>query len=171
MFGSIRDVVLSISVIGLMASDAIAENIAPPSGDVLLTVSGDVDVTNVADTFQFDKDTLLALEQTSFSTSTMWTDGVVLFEGVSLADFAEFMQIESGSLLARAINDYAVEIPLEDAVEGGPILAYRMNGDFMSVRDKGPLWVVYPYDADPGYQNDMIYARSIWQVDRIQVIN
>ena len=75
-----------------------------------------------------------------------------------------------GTLKATAINDYAVEIPVEDAVEGGPIIAFMRNGAPMSVRDKGPLWIVYPYDSDPAYQTEVIYSRSIWQLDRIEVM-
>ena len=71
---------------------------------------------------------------------------------------------------ATAINDYAVEIPVSDAVVGGPIVAYFLNGEPMSVRDKGPLWIVYPFDADPHYQTEVIYSRSIWQLDRIELI-
>jgi hypothetical protein len=40
----------------------------------------------------------------------------------------------------------------------------------MSVRDKGPLWVVYPFDDVPAYQSETIYSRSIWQLDRIEVV-
>ena len=46
-----------------------------------------------------------------------------------------------------------------------------MNGDVMLVRNKGPLWVVYPYDENPEYRSEVIYSRSIWQLDRIEVIN
>ena len=35
----------------------------------------------------------------------------------------------------------------------------------MSLRDKGPLWVVFPYDASEEFRRDEIYAQSIWQVD------
>jgi hypothetical protein len=40
----------------------------------------------------------------------------------------------------------------------------------MSVREKGPLWVIYPFDDVPEYQNETIYSRSIWQLDRIEVV-
>ena len=76
---------------------------------------------------------------------------------------------EDGTITATAINDYAVEIPMSDAVEGGPIIAYHTNGEEMSRRDKGPLWVVYPYDSDIAYQTELVYSRSIWQLDRISV--
>jgi hypothetical protein len=39
----------------------------------------------------------------------------------------------------------------------------------MTVRDKGPLWIVYPYDAKPEYRQELIYSRSIWQLDHIEV--
>ena len=67
-------------------------------------------------------------------------------------------------------HDYAVEIPVSDSVEDGPILAYELNGAPMSVRDKGPLWLVYPYDQNPEYRSEVIYSRSIWQLDRIEVL-
>ena len=77
--------------------------------------------------------------------------------------------MSSGTLKAVAVNDYAVEIPVTDAVEGGPIIAWERNGSTMSVRDKGPLWLVYPFDSVPAYQSEVIYSRSIWQLDRITV--
>ena len=40
----------------------------------------------------------------------------------------------------------------------------------MSVRDKGPVWVLYPFDAGAEYRTDLIYERSIWQLDRIDVL-
>ncbi|MEP6320715.1 MAG: oxidoreductase, partial [Paracoccaceae bacterium] len=82
----------------------------------------------------------------------------------------EVIGVNEGTLKATAINDYAVEIPLEDAVDGGPILAYLSNGVPMSVREKGPIWIVYPYDSDPKYQTEVIYSRSIWQLDRLETI-
>ncbi|MDP5360810.1 MAG: oxidoreductase, partial [Paracoccaceae bacterium] len=35
---------------------------------------------------------------------------------------------------------------------------------------KGPLWVVYPYDMSADYRSEVIYYRSIWQLDRIEVV-
>ena len=44
------------------------------------------------------------------------------------------------------------------------------NGGRMSVRDKGPLWIVYPFDSSEEYQAELIYSRSIWQLVRIEVL-
>jgi hypothetical protein len=114
---------------------------------------------------------LEALAATTIETSTIWTDGVHSFQGVSLAVLSERLGISGTNLRALAVNDYAVEIPLSDAVENGPIIAYKMDGKTMSVRDKGPLWIIYPYDSSADYRTEVVYSRSIWQLDRIEAVN
>lgn len=147
-----------------------AESMGAPTGDVLLTVSGEITAMNADQTLVLDRDLLLALPVTTFETSTIWTDGVHTFQGVSLADLVAEIGAEGATLLATAINDYTVEIPVSDAVEGGPIIAYLMDGEEMSVRDKGPLWVIYPYDSDAAFRSELVYSRSIWQLDRLEVV-
>ena len=92
------------------------------------------------------------------------------FEGVSLGVLLEHVGADGAELNAVALNDYAVSIPTADAVEGGPIIAYSQNGEEMSVRNKGPLWIVYPYDGNEEYKSEEYYSRSIWQLDRIEVM-
>ena len=40
----------------------------------------------------------------------------------------------------------------------------------MTVRDKGPFWIIYPFDSNPDYQSEVIYSRSIWQLNRLEVL-
>ncbi|MGR3616646.1 MAG: molybdopterin-dependent oxidoreductase [Paracoccaceae bacterium] len=113
---------------------------------------------------------LLDMPVETVRTSTVWTDGVQEFTGVSLQHLVTKMGADSGTLQAVAMNDYIVEIPVSDAVEKGPIIAYARNGEHMSIRDKGPLWVIYPYDSNAKYRSEEIYARSIWQLNRLVII-
>jgi len=156
--------------LGLTSGAALAQTSPVPTGEVILTVSGAVPVTDVGNTMQFDMEMLQSLGETSFTTSTPWTDGQQTFTGVSLKTFIDHLEVQDGNLSAVAINDYKVDIPVSDAVEDGPIIAYMRNGEVMSVRDKGPLWIVYPFDATEDYQAEVIYSRSIWQLDRIVVL-
>jgi hypothetical protein len=39
----------------------------------------------------------------------------------------------------------------------------------MPVRDKGPLFVIYPFDAQPELRNAIYYSRSAWQLRSIEV--
>lgn len=155
--------------IWLGASAAGAESLGTPTGEVVLTVSGAVTATNAEETAVFDLAMLQDLGVTGFTTTTIWTEGPQVFEGVSLKVLLDRLGVEDGMVIATAINDYAIEIPVSDAVEGGPIVAYSLNGAPMSVRDKGPLWIVYPFDQNAAYQTEVTYSRSIWQLDRIEV--
>ena len=132
--------------------------------EIVLTVTG------TAEPAEFTMAELQAMPATSFETTTIWTEGAQSFTGVSLHSFLADLGVEGGTLNASAINDYVVEIPVADAVEGGPIIAYARNGEVMSVRNNGPLWIVYPYDSNADYQSEVIYARSIWQLVRIDVV-
>jgi hypothetical protein len=138
--------------------------IASQADEVLLTVTG------LDKTHSFDREALFAMEQVTFSTETIWTDGVQQFTGVSLHAFLDSLGVADGMIKATAINDYSVDVPVSDAVEGGPIIAFARNGEEMSIRDKGPLWLVYPYDSTPDYRSEVIYSRSIWQLDRIEIV-
>ncbi|WP_353473239.1 oxidoreductase [Salipiger sp. H15] len=140
-----------------------------PQGQVLLTVSGNVPVKNQPEGAAFDLHMLEALGTTTFTTTTIWTEGPQRFTGVSLHDLVTALEVTGGTLTAVAINEYSADIPVEDAAEGGPIIAWARNGSLMSVRDKGPLWIVYPYDEHPEYRSEIIFARSIWQLNRIVV--
>lgn len=135
------------------------------AGDVLLTVTGP------AGTHEYDLTSLEALPGATISTKTIWTEGQQEFTGVPLAALLKDAGIGEGSVTATAINDYAVEIPLAEITEEYPIVAYKQNGAAMSVRDKGPLWIIYPYDSSDDYQSEVVYSRSIWQLDRLSATN
>lgn len=135
------------------------------SGDAILTITGAT--ASGDEPIMFDLEGFAALPQTSFETSTIWTDENHTYSGVLLSDLVEIVGATGDTIVATAINDYAVEIPLTDAVADGPIIASQVDGENMSVRDKGPLWLIYPFDSSVDYQSEVFYARSIWQLNKI----
>ncbi|WP_417714236.1 molybdopterin-dependent oxidoreductase [Pseudophaeobacter arcticus] len=138
------------------------------AADVLLTVTLEGEGAREE---QLTLQDLQAFTAESFETATIWTTGPQSFTGVPLADLlAQFdLTAETPGVIieARAVNDYMVEVPLSDAVAGGPLIAYLRNGKTMSLRGKGPLWLVYPYDNNPSYRTEAVYSRSIWQLDHL----
>ncbi len=143
--------------------------LSQPQEQVILTVSGKIQQTNTDGRAVFDLPMLKRLPVTVFRTSTIWTKSVDEFTGVLLSDLLDAVGGSGNQLKATAINDYAVAIPVSDAVEGGPIVAYELNGKPMSVREKGPLWIVYPYDSRTEYKTETIYSRSIWQLHELDI--
>lgn len=168
MLATIR--LTTAAVFAALALPAFAE-LAQPQGEVILTVSGNISETNGDGVARFDLDMLRALPAEAFETSTIWTNGPQKFTGVPLQALLEELGASGTTLRSIAINAYEVQIPTSDAQNGGPIIAYELNGDAMSVRDKGPLWVVYPYDSDPRFRTEVVYSRSIWQLDQIEIVN
>ena len=73
------------------------------------------------------------------------------------------------TLKVTALNDYAIEVPIAHAREWPTILALKADGEYMSVRDKGPLWLVYPRHMSAQFGNDKYNARWIWQIATIEV--
>lgn len=148
-----------VAALGLAA--ALSATVAAAGDAPLLTVVGPSGVQT------YDLPALEAFPMAEFQTSTIWTKGSTRFQGVPLKALLDAARISQGSVVAKAINDYAVEIPVAEVTADYPIVAYRMDGQVMSVRDKGPLWVIYPFDADPALQTEVTYSRSIWQLDRL----
>lgn len=171
-FAHVNTIVRALSLgvmLAMTPHSLLAKDLPMPEGDVLLTVTGAIKNTNAGEAAIFDRAMLEALPTVTIRTHTIWTEGLQTFTGVPLVDLAEAVGTDAEKLRATAVNDYAVTIPGEDWVEGGPIIAYLNNGAPMRLRDKGPLWVIYPYDSKAAYQSEVAYSRSIWQLDRIEM--
>ena len=153
----------------LSAPSARAGDLAEPQGDVILTVSGAIANSNGDGLARLDMALLDGLPRHSFATSTIWTEGVDTYEGVLLTDLLAAVGASGTNILAKALNDYEITFPIAEASAEGPLLAYRTNGEPMSVREKGPIWMIFPYDSVEAFRTEQTYARSIWQLDRIAV--
>lgn len=148
---------------------AYAATLAIPAERPILTISGRISVTNKEDTAQFDRAMLESLGLVTIETSTPWYEGKVKFEGVSMDKLMKLVGATGERVMVVALNDYTTEIPMEDFRKFNVILAIKRNGEYMPVRDKGPLFVIYPYDSSPDLKTQTYYARSAWQVSKIVV--
>lgn len=135
--------------------------------DVILTLQD----SKTGQSVTFTDADLMALPQLSFETETIWTEGVVLFSGPSLKSVIAQASMTPGDVELYAINDYNVVLPADKIEEGAPIIANRINGAPFSVRDKGPLWIVFPYDVVSRYNTEDYFALSVWQLNRLNVLS
>ena len=155
---------------GLFAAQtAGAEPLPAPVEKPILTISGHITESNREGVAQFDRPMLESLGMQTVETKTPWYEGKVKFEGVSLDGLMKRVGASGENVTIIALNDYSTEIPMEDFAKHKAILALKRNGEYMPVRDKGPLFIVYPYDSNPELQTHTYYARSAWQVAKIIV--
>lgn len=141
-----------------------------PKGPVILTVKGDLTHPNVGKTAQFDLEMLEKLAGRKATMQTPWTEGMTTFSGPLLRAILEEAGAKNGSkLLVRALNDYFAEVPMRDATDLDTMLATRQNGKPMSIREKGPLFLIYPFDQNHDLYNEEYFSRSVWQIKEIEV--
>lgn len=150
-----------------LATTALSEQLPAPRGEVLLTLSGAVQNETADGVVTLDLDMLKAMGTAEFTTSTIWLEEEATFTGVALRDLLNYAGATGSTVTAIALNDYEIEIPVAEIEDDTPIVAYWLNGEEMPSRGKGPLWIVYPYDQNTAYQSEVVYSRSIWQLDRI----
>ncbi|MCW1920546.1 oxidoreductase [Rhodobacter sp. KR11] len=143
---------------------------AQDPGATLLTIAGSRLQSGADKELEVNMAWLRALPQQSIRTSTIWTHQVDDFQGVLLRDLVAAVGTLGGSVRLQALDGYEVTIPLAELGLDAPVLAYLRNGQPMSVRERGPIWVLYPFDTHPEYRNETTYGRAIWQVTRISFV-
>ena len=146
-----------------------AGELSKPTGKTLLTLSGHIENTNAAGKAVFDLASLEKLGMVSFQTTSPWYDGRTRFTGIPLQKLMDYVGAKGSVVKITALNDYTTEIPLSDFKKYNVILALKINGEYMRIRDKGPLFVVYPYDSMPELNNQIYYSRSAWQVSKMTI--
>jgi hypothetical protein len=156
-------------VLGAAPLRAQPSALSAPTGPIVLTMTGRIARTNAPGAARFDRAMLAALPQGSFAGETPWTKGRVAFAGPLGAALLDHVGAEGTVLKVVALNEYASEVPVEDFRKHPVILATHRNGAEMAVRDRGPLWIIYPMDRVPALRNAEVYHRSVWQVRDIEV--
>lgn len=141
-----------------------------PVGPVVLTVSGRVRQVNQGASAHFDMAMLEALQQQSTTTKTPWFAQARRFTGPLLRDVLALAGANGSMLRLIALNDYRVDMPMDDAQRHDVILARLIDDKPMPVRDKGPLFVIYPFDSKPELRSAVYYSRSAWQLRTIEVL-
>lgn len=152
---------ICLVAVAMSLSATIAARAQDPS-EILLEV-----VPSGGDPIQLTRAELEALPQIEFETTTVWTEGSARYRGPRLSDVLALADLQGGPVETTAANDYKVTLPPDLVGPDFPIVALRINGQPFGLRQLGPLWIVYPYDSQPEYQSEKIFAASVWQLIRI----
>ena len=165
-------IVASFTAAILMAAPAhCAEqlSLADPKRDIVLTVKSPAIGDRSASVHHLNRESLESLGSTFLQTSTPWTDGTPLFRGVLVRDLLRNLGTQGEVARAIALNDYRRDIPFSDFFEYPVLLAYEMNGQPLSVRGMGPIWIIYPLDQFGELRNRMTERKMVWQLVELQI--
>jgi hypothetical protein len=133
-------------------------------GSTVLTVSGPD-----GRTINYDLAALEALDSTTIETHTSWTDGLQRFTGVRASLLLAPVAGQGTRVQAVALNDYKSSMALRDLTDYPVIIAYKRNGQYMPIRDKGPLWIIFPQDDHPELRGLETDQKMAWQLRRLIV--
>jgi hypothetical protein len=169
-----RTLVSSCLICLLVSLTFVAQaDIQRPSERVILSISGLIEETNMLGSpdpvVEFDMAMLQELPSQHITTYTSWTNGTPVFKGVLLTDLLDKVKAQGQKIRVTALNMYSADIDVKTLEQFPIILAYAMDGEAMSIRDKGPLWVIYPVKEFPELDQLKHVSSMVWQVNSIVV--
>lgn len=160
---------LSLALLAWPFSHA-ARALEPPDGKVLLTIKGRVTKPNAGKEAVFTMDMLAALPQRTYKVAARASpSGFYEFTGPLMKDVLEAAGASGSKITALGTDNYSVEIPFTDAAQVNPIISIRRDGQTMSVRERGPLWLMYPLGSTPELSEPKYVSRSAFLLKQLTV--
>ncbi|MEM7291249.1 MAG: hypothetical protein AAF412_12920 [Pseudomonadota bacterium] len=145
---------------------SLAADLAPSSGQVVLTVTGKIEQTNrppfdvFEDAFtnyherkfdnaaEFDLAMLESLGMQEVEVSYEEWPRSTRLAGPLLADVLDAVGAKPNTLTILALDGFAVELSAEDLARERWIVAIKQDGVHMKLGQRGPAWVVFDPGAD-----------------------
>ena len=144
-----------------VAPHAAAQALEPPSGPVVLTVTGAIAETNrpayddTQDAFfgyheksferatAFDRAMLKALGMQKVTIDYPGLEAPMVMEGPWLSDVLAAVGSRGKTLAVMALDGFVSEIAAEELATHDWLLALKKDGQYLGLGQRGPLWLVY----------------------------
>lgn len=146
--------------------------IAAPTGEVILTVSGAISVTNTAEnTLQLDMATLEKFGLVKYAINDPWLNAYNTYTGVLMSDFLKVIGADPKATQVHivALDDYQVDIAIADIQKWPVLLATQVNGAAMDVANNGPTRIIFPFDQYKDIDLVLYKDLSIWNIATLEV--
>lgn len=153
------------------ASITAGDVIPAPTGEVILTIFGDIGATNSGDMLELDMRTLELLGLVKYTVNDPWLNATNTYTGILISDLSKVLGSSSAatSLHITALDDYQVDISLEDAEKWPILLATQNNGSYMDVENSGPTRVIFPYDTYSEIDQIAYKDYWIWNIKTVEI--
>ncbi len=161
--------VLAVGILSTVNQVTAEAVLSAPNGDVMLTIAGNIKNTNVGAEAQFDLEMLHALGYRTLRTSTPWTDGTHEFGGVLMKDLLDAVGAHGETVFVESLNSTGYRIDISEFANYPVLLATSVDGERLRIRDKGPLWIVYPRDEYSELWQQPTERRTMWHITRLSI--
>lgn len=160
------DVYVRVTEATLQPGTAIPE----PKEEVILTVSGKIGTTNVGESIEMDRTTIEQVGTVEYDVQDPFADEQIRYTGVLMRDLLDLWQVPGDveGVKLTALNDYQIEIPIDDFHQYPILFAMQADGQYMEPDYQGPAMLVYPVD-DYEFDTITLRRRWIWQIRTIEL--
>lgn len=132
----------------------------------VLSVTGEVENPT-----SYTLENIKSFPQLLITTNTPWTNEAHTYKGPKLEDILNDAKAKGSWLTLKALDKYEVTLDFERIRQFAPILAWEDNGKKMSVRGKGPLWLILPKDHHEELQPQIFNDYMVWQLINVEVLS
>ncbi|MFB9135763.1 hypothetical protein ACFSJQ_18230 [Vibrio olivae] len=106
----------------------------------------------------------------NISTTLPWYTGSRTFTGIRLLDLLHYLDVTPDEGVSfHALNDYTSYTSWQDIQDYNPYLVFKMNGQYMRIRDKGPLWFIYDLATYPQLDTADYRQQMTWQISGLTI--
>ena len=173
----LRDRIAAIAIGGALLLSFPAQSLSvqadplpkPQGGEIILTIAGAIANSNGDGSAFLDLALLKTLPAKQIVTETPWTKGVHTFTGVPLESLMAWVGARDKTVTVEALNDYSVDLPVDDGPKHGALVVYLFDGQPMLASDRGPLWILYPFTERAETRSETFYQRAVWNLFRMTV--
>lgn len=165
MMNIVKKNILVIVVVGLVACGEAApaepiyetvsaaslnpgDSLPTPGDEVILRVTGKIGQTNAAGAAEFDLAMLESIGQVQYDVNDPFAQAERVFTGPLLAQLLNVVEAapDAATLEFIALNDYKVEMDIEEARKWPVLYALQADGRYIPLDDGGPAKIVFPFD-------------------------
>ena len=150
----------------------VGDQIPLPAGSAILSISGSISQTNEGDKLVFDLATLEKLGLVEYTIADPWQNHEqTTYVGVLMSDLLDYAGASDAATNVHmvALDEYAVDVSMEDINKWPVLLATRTDGEYMDIENSGPTRVVFPFHAHPEINEDTYKVLMIWNLRDIVI--
>lgn len=164
-YGSLTAIVMIAALLASVFASLAPTSSAAQSNGHCPAMSLTVDTPDAS--YEVDCQLLETLPVETIVTDTPWTDGPSEFTGYSLYEIWQVLGLPGRSVRAQALDDYSATLCWSTIQMYRPILATTQDGLPLSVRTRGPYWLLLPFNDHPEIQSDEYFFKAVWQLSTL----
>ncbi len=147
------------------------DQIPAPTGEVILTVTGDISQKNSDASLKLDKQGLEAIGLVEYDVNDPFVKKNIRYTGVLLSQILKVAGASpaASTLTLTALDDYSVDMKISDVLKYPFLVALKADGEYMPIDKNGPLINIIPYDDFPELDHLTYDAMWVWSLHSIEV--